>query len=241
MATILCDLDGTLLTKSRPDPPGVVSPKRAAINRALAEVCAVEGVDFVQGIEHGLTDWQIAERAVRRLRADFALDGECWQRVAARAEAVFAPETASGEAVYRALPGVPAVLTALREAGHELGLVTGNLALFALYKLRSAGIDPSYFTGPAAFGDHGRERVQIVRAALARSAGGPLVVLGDTEHDRTGAAVAGLPFLGTGAMGLARAAVVAAPGSPAAWVADLADAAAVLACVEELVEGADRE
>ncbi len=85
MATILCDLDGTLLVKVRPDPPGFVAPKRAAINRALAEVCDVPAVDFIQGLEHGLTDWLIAERAVRVHVPEFVLDGPTWMAVVARA------------------------------------------------------------------------------------------------------------------------------------------------------------
>ncbi len=237
MATILCDLDGTLLVKARRDPPGFVAPKRAAINRALAEVCDAPAVDFSLGLEHGLTDWAIAERAVRLQRPEFALDGPIWQAVVARAEAVFAPGVPGGEAVYRRLPGVPEVLVALRSAGHVLGVVTGNVSFFALYKLREAGIDLGLFEGPSAFGDHGREREQIVRTAVARSSGGPFVVLGDTVHDHAGAAAVGLPFLGTGAMGLRREDVVVRDGPPAAWVPDLGNVEAVVEQVAELGVG----
>ena len=233
MATILCDIDGTLLVKVGPDPPGVVAPKRAAINRALAEVCDAPAVDFVQGLEHGLTDWRIAERAVQIHRPDFSLDGPTWRRVVARAEAVFAPGPSGTKPIYRPLAGVPAVLPVLREAGHRLGLVTGNLSFFALYKLREAGIDATLFDGPAAFGDHGREREHIVRLALARGDGGPAVVLGDTVHDRVGAAATGLPFLGTGAIGLTREEIA---GDRTAWVPDLADPVAVLVALARLLD-----
>jgi phosphoglycolate phosphatase-like HAD superfamily hydrolase len=238
MATILCDLDGTLLVKRRPDPPGVVSPKRAAINRALAKICDAPAVDFVQGMEHGFTDWMIAERAVRVHRPGFDLDGPTWQAVVARAEAVFAPGPPvppGGAGIYRRLDGVPEVLHALRDAGHRLGLVTGNVSFFALYKLREAGIDRALFDGPAAFSDHGRERAHILRTALARDAGGPAVVLGDTVHDRAGAAAVGLPFLGTGAMGLRRDQVELADGARAAWLPDLGDPARVVATVAGLL------
>jgi phosphoglycolate phosphatase-like HAD superfamily hydrolase len=235
MATILCDLDGTLLSKRRPDPPGVVSPKRAAINRALAEVCDVPAVDFVQGMEHGLTDWMIAERAVRVHRPGFDLDGATWQAVVARAEAVFAPVTAGGDGIYRRLDGVPEVLYVLRDAGHQLGLVTGNVSFFAFYKLREAGIDRVLFDGPAAFGDHGRERAHILRTALARGDGRTTVVLGDTVHDRAGAVAVGLPFLGTGAMGLARHQVEDDDGHAAIWVPDLGDPVVVMAALNALL------
>ncbi len=88
------------------------------------------------------------------------------------------------------------------------------------------------------FGDHGRERAQILRTAVARAgapadggAEGPLVVLGDTRHDRAAAAAVGLPFLGVGTTGLRAGDVDARPDSPAAFLDDLADADAVLAGV----------
>jgi phosphoglycolate phosphatase-like HAD superfamily hydrolase len=234
VAIVLCDLDGTLLVKDRPDPPGTVAPKRAAINRALAEVCDCPRVDFVQGLEHGLTDWQIAERALRIHQPATRIDGPTWRAVCARAEAVFAPGPTGGEPIYRCLPGVPAILEALREAGWRLGIGTGNLAFFALYKLAQAGIDRAIFDGPLAFGDHGRDREQLLRTAVALAGSESLVVLGDTVHDHAAARAVGLPFLGTGAMGLRREDL----DESAAWVPDLSDAAAVLAVLAGLAPDA---
>jgi len=235
VTTILCDLDGTLLVKVRPDPPGMVSPKRAAINRALAEVCDVPAVDFSQGLVHGLTDWQISERALQVCRPGARIDAETWRAVVARAAEVFTPAFADlAEPLYRPLPGVPAVLHALRAAGHRLGVATGNVSFFARFKIAQAGIDLAVFDGPSAFGDHGRERVEILRAALALGERSPTVVLGDTVWDRAGAAAAQLPFLATGAMGLAREQVHDEPVSAAAWVANLSDIDAVAAAVERL-------
>jgi len=236
MATILCDLDGTLLHKPHPDPPDRVSPKRAAMNAVLAELAGVAGVDYRHGIEQGLTDWQITERALQSVRPEAVLGGESWRQIAARAEALFAPPPDGAPPVYAALPGVPDVLHALRRAGHRLGIATGNLAVFALFKLADAGIDHALFDGPVAFGDHGRERVQIVRTAFARAGAGagPVVVLGDTVRDRDAAAEAALPFLGVGTTGLPESAVVGRPGPAAAWLADLADAGAVLAALDRL-------
>jgi phosphoglycolate phosphatase-like HAD superfamily hydrolase len=168
-------------------------------------------------------------------RPGFDLDGPTWQGVVARAEAVFAPEPPGGEGIYRRLDGVPEVLHALRDAGHRLGLVTGNVSFFALYKLREAGIDQALFDGPAAFSDHGRERAHILRTALARDPGGPAVVLGDTVHDRAGAVAVGLPFLGTGAMGLRQDQVELADGAVAAWLPDLGDPTRVVAAVAGLL------
>jgi phosphoglycolate phosphatase-like HAD superfamily hydrolase len=257
VATILCDLDGTLLRRLPGEDP---TPKRVAMNAALAEVSGLAGVDYRQGIADGLTDWQIAERALQRLRPGARLDGPAWQRVTACAEARFTPPPPQTPPAYAALPGVPATLHALRAAGHRLGIATGNLAVFLGFKLAQAGIDRDLFTGPVAGGDHGRERWQILRAAVARRETGQdpaaasavrspaagrsttdpaddprvVIVLGDTGHDRDAAAAVGLPFLGVGTTGLAAGGVVPRPGSPAAWLADLADACAVVAQVADL-------
>jgi phosphoglycolate phosphatase-like HAD superfamily hydrolase len=64
-----------------------------------------------------------------------------------------------------------------------------------------------------------------------------VIVLGDTVHDLAGARAVGLPFLGTGAMGLRRDDVPEGATPPAAWVADLGDAEAVLAAVERCLAG----
>lgn len=233
MATILCDLDGTLLVRTKDARPGETLPKRAAINRALADEFDLPEVDFLHGMVHGLTDWLIAENAVRSHRSDVTIDGPTWQRICARAEAVFDPQAAGSVPVYRALDGVPDTLAALRAAGYHLGIVTGNVSFFALFKLEQAGIDRGLFDGVVAFGDHGRERHHIVRAAVARAGGEPLVVLGDTEHDLAGARKAGLPFLGTGAVGLRRENVVGHVGCD--WVADLRDSGVVVGAVGGLL------
>ncbi len=238
MATILCDLDGTLLRRSASAWQDRPTPKRAALNAALSELAGGRAVDYRHGIEDGLTDWLICERALRTVAPEAVLDADAWRQVVARAEALLAPPPAGSSPVYAPLPGVPGVLDALRAAGHTLGLATGNLAVFALHKLQQAGIDRGLFTGPVGFGDHGRERAQILRTAVARAgapadggAEGPLVVLGDTRHDRAAAAAVGLPFLGVGTTGLRAGDVDARPDSPAAFLDDLADADAVLAGV----------
>lgn len=234
MATILCDIDGTLLLKIASEQPGQQTPKRVAINRALADEFDLPEVDFRQGIVHGLTDWRIAENAVRHHRPDTTIDGPAWQRVCARAEAFFTPCQPGDAPHYERLPGVPATLESLRSAGHVLGLVTGNVSFFALDKLVHAGIDRRLFTGPSGFGDHGRERHQIVRLAAARAPSGTeLVVLGDTVHDLAGAREAGLPFLGVGTTGLGESDLTGE--SRARWLADLASEATVLAAIDELI------
>jgi len=235
MATILCDLDGTLLVKTHRDPPDSPGPKRLALNRALAEVCDCPGVDFVQGMVHGLTDWLIAEKAVQVHKPDFKLDGPTWQAVVGRAQAVFMPPAPGAEPLYEKLPGIPETLMALKKAGHTLGIVTGNVAFFALYKLDQVGLDRGLFNGPVGFGDHGREREHILRLAMARSEDPAMVVLGDTVHDHAGARAVGLPFLGTGSMGLEERELQGAEGAAVGWVADLSEVETVIKLVDSLV------
>ncbi|MBD3221005.1 HAD hydrolase-like protein [bacterium] len=232
MSIILCDIDGTLLSRNPTGRPGEQTPKRVAINRALAEEFGLPDVDFRQGIEHGLTDWRIAENAVRCHRPEASIDGAAWQRVCARAEGAFVRFADGDPPHYAALPGVPASLEALRAAGHTLGVVTGNVSFFAVDKLAHAGIDPALFAGPRGFGDHGRERHHIIRLAAAQAGDEPLVVLGDTRHDLAGAREAGLPFLGVGTTGLSAADLDG--HDRVAWLADLADATAVVAAVGAL-------
>jgi len=141
MATILCDLDGTLLRRPAAAWQDRPTPKRAALNAALSELTGGRAVDYRHGIEDGLTDWLICERALRTAAPDAVLDADAWRQVVARAEALLAPPPAGSSPVYAPLPGVPGVLDALRAAGHTLGLATGNIAVFALHKLAQAGID----------------------------------------------------------------------------------------------------
>ncbi len=236
MAIVLCDIDGTLLHKTRPDTDAQPSPRRAAINGALAEVCEAPGADFQRAVVSGLTDWQIAEAAVQAIRPGFDLDGDTWRRVVARAEALFDPATPPGGPLYGPLPGVPEVLCALRDDGHVLGIVTGNLPFFGYNKLAQAGIDAAMFTGPTAFGDHARERGRLVRLAMAKA--GPdaaaVLVLGDTARDRDGAVDAGAAFLGVGTTGMTRAVAVGDDGARADWLADLGDVVAARRAVETL-------
>lgn len=236
MAIILCDIDGTLLAKTRPDTDARPSPRRRAINGALAAVCEAPGVDFQRAVVSGLTDWQIAEQAVRAVRPGFDLDGDTWRLVVARAEALFDAATPPGGPLYGALPGVPAVLHALRGDGHVLGIVTGNLPFFGYNKLAQAGIDAALFLGPTAFGDHARERAHLVRLAMAKAGCGaaPVLVLGDTARDRAGAVAAGAAFLGVGTTGMERAVALGDDGARADWLADLGDTEAVRRAVAGL-------
>ena len=101
---------------------------------------------------------------------------------------------ASGDRL-RVMPGVPALLEALRRRRDErddvvLGLLTGNYGRGATVKLEHVGIDPAWFT-LTAFGDEAPTRPQLVAVAMRKyeaQTGEPadprrVIVIGDTERD----------------------------------------------------------
>lgn len=97
----------------------------------------------------------------------------------------------------RTMPGIlPLLQTLRRRAGLNgkgdviLGLLTGNYAKAAPMKLRSAGIDASWFS-IGAFGDQGPTRANLLAVALGKFqllTGAPadpkrVIVIGDTPRD----------------------------------------------------------
>jgi phosphoglycolate phosphatase-like HAD superfamily hydrolase len=135
----------------------------------------------------GRTDtWLLAEP----LRRQGMPDEEIWARMpeAFAVMQAFAEEHV-GDLHDRVLPGVPAVLDALRNRGQLLGLLTGNLSRIAVAKMRHAGLGGYFQTG--AFGEESEVRAELVPVALAhagQAAGAPIpaaraVLIGDTPMD----------------------------------------------------------
>lgn len=90
----------------------------------------------------------------------------------------------------RVLPGVPALLNALREEGvHEIAVLTGNTEQGAWTKLRHFGLDGHFRFG--AFGDDHHDRDELGPLAVKRAADltgitfapHEVVVIGDTPKD----------------------------------------------------------
>lgn len=108
----------------------------------------------------------------------------------------------------RALPGVMALLAALRDRPDcTLGLLTGNFAETGVMKLRACGVDPEWFA-LAVWGDHSphtparREHLSGVGLARFRARHGRhprrAVIVGDTPHDVSCALAGGCECLGVG-------------------------------------------
>jgi phosphoglycolate phosphatase len=77
-----------------------------------------------------------------------------------------------------------ALLSRLRDAGHDLALVTGNLEPIARRKLARRGLNEYFPAGQGGFGSDAEDRAELVRLARERAGSPPAAVLvGDTPYD----------------------------------------------------------
>jgi phosphoglycolate phosphatase len=182
MKLILFDIDGTLIW---PDGAG-----RAAMQRALVDVFGVAGPTDSLPMA-GKTDRQI----INELLTSASLEPtsfeahlpQCYQAIARHML------DTTRERQVRTCPGVPALLDRLStQCDLILGLLTGNLHITAPIKLRAADLDPAFFL-VGAYGNDGRERVQLPAVAIARAEaltgfqvrGEDVFIVGDTPADVT--------------------------------------------------------
>lgn len=131
-------------------------------------------------------------------------------------------------------PGVPQLLSALREAGFPLGIITGNIRPTAWSKLRHAGIDNFFSFG--AYGDDHHDRCEITKIARARAPShAPIAMLiGDTPLDIKAAKSNNLVALAT-ATGWVSAAELTAAGADLV-LQDFSDTQGCLAQILALLE-----
>lgn len=194
-ALYLFDVDGTLVNAA--------GAGRRAFERAVADRCgparpALEGLRL-----DGMTDRLIARKALELLGLPFD-DAFCDGLLARYVEHLHVEIDGPGFAV---LPGVFAVLDALRSRGGLVGLCTGNVREGAHLKLRRGGLD-RYFDWSAGavfgFAADGEEREKLVLAALRRATARlerpvsprEALVVGDTPRDVAAAHHAGCAVLG---------------------------------------------
>lgn len=188
---VLFDVDGTLLLSKGAS----LRCYRAAAKELFGREMETDGMKTAGGLDpliwlalcavNGI-DEERARREHGRFRATYAR--------------ILAAELAGGGVAY-ALPGVPALLDALRDAGGEagngtgeapihIGLLTGNYPETGRLKLEAAGISMDRFT-VAAWGDEAERRpdlVPLARGRHERRSGRALraeqvVIVGDTPHD----------------------------------------------------------
>lgn len=85
-----------------------------------------------------------------------------------------------------AAPGARRTLAWAREAGHTLGLVTGNLEPVARRKLAAAGLGEWFDRAPGGFGSDAEARAALVPLARDRAGGvsrSDTLVIGDAPGD----------------------------------------------------------
>jgi phosphoglycolate phosphatase-like HAD superfamily hydrolase len=178
---VLFDIDGTLLNAG--------GAGRRAFHAALERVYGTpayrEGYSF-----GGRTDPQIVMEL---------LSGHGWDRATVEArfddlwrEYLHVLRHEFDAAPPRTLPGVPAVLDRVQEAGGDvvLGLLTGNVVDGARMKIDAAGLGFERFRVGAYGSDHAdRPELPAVAARRAREltgtsfAGKEIVIIGDTPFD----------------------------------------------------------
>lgn len=190
---LLFDVDGTLVNAG--------GAGRRAVERALRLHVGELDRSLVRLRLDGMTDRLIVREVLRALGRPF--DDDLCDRVLGD-YVRFLREEIHGPG-YRVLPGVAALLRALRNRGAVMALCTGNVEEGARVKLARGGLDGYFGWGEEAicgFAADGEAREHIVEAALRRAARrlgrpvrpGEALIIGDTPRDveaahRTGAAV----------------------------------------------------
>jgi phosphoglycolate phosphatase len=181
---LLFDIDGTLV-RDRP------LTHQEALTEAAIEVFGLHvpaGAEPIRDVEPwGKTDRQIlrAVLAAAGIAPPSTEDVARWERAACRAYDRLELEDGAARHTETA-----AALGRLRDAGHALALVTGNLEPIARRKLGRRGLEPYFPPGQGGFGSDADLRPELVPLARAR-AGTPeqphpradTVLIGDTPRD----------------------------------------------------------
>ncbi len=179
MGTVVFDLDGTLID-SAPD-------IRAALNRVLA-------ADGLAPLSAQEVKVMIGDGARVLVERAFAARGK-----AAGPEhlaAFIADYEANAVVETRVYPGILEALSALKAAGHKLGVCTNKPELAAREVLAGLGLE-QYFDAVIG-GDSTPYRKPDPRhlaAALARLGGGEAIMAGDHDNDMQAAAGLGIPAI----------------------------------------------
>ena len=216
---LLFDIDGTLV-RSRP-----LAHQRAMAAGAIEVFGLPADTDefAVRAVEPwGKTDRWILRELIGRQPSPAEL--ERWERATC--------------AAYMAIDdGRPndgdrrtaAVLERLREARHDLSLVTGNLEPIARHKLELRGLGRFFPPGQGGFGSDGEVRSELVALARARAGGRPReesVLIGDTPRDVEAALADGVRCIGVAGKRYSRADLLSA--GAAAAVEELDELGALL-------------
>jgi phosphoglycolate phosphatase len=188
---VLFDIDGTLLVTG--------GAGGAAWQRAFAELYRVEA-RIAEHTDAGMTDPEIAAIVFREVVGREGSAEERAKTIGCYLKHL--PATVGESSGYRVMPGVEGLLDRLIDAGHLLGLVTGNIEAAAHIKLARAGLNRYFSFG--GYGSDSPDRTEVTKAALSRVdlvAGGTLVdgaciSVGDTPRDVSAGHGAGIKVVG---------------------------------------------
>ena len=174
---LLFDIDGTLLLSKGAGPRAMLEAGRTLFGESFKFEVATAGK----------IDTQIfTELVVSNAHLSFAHEQDRFRDAYIE---LLARELRPG--VAYTLPGITSLLSTLRKRNEvTLGLLTGNYSLAAPIKLRSAGLEPSWFP-ITAFGDEAETRAGLVPVAMQkyeRLKGTPIdsrdvIIIGDTPLD----------------------------------------------------------
>ncbi|MCS7255019.1 MAG: HAD family hydrolase [Thermomicrobium sp.] len=227
---ILFDIDGTLL---RAGDPAHARAMREALHELLGEPVSLDGIPLA-----GMLDSQIARLALLRHGSSEEAIAQLLPQVMRRMGTRYRELVPPGARRDWVLPGVRSLLDRLQQRGHLTGVLTGNAALVARWKLAAAELDRALPFG--AYGDDAQERHELVTRAIedarTRFAVSPsheqTILVGDTPRDIAAARESGTKILAvaTGRFGVEELRAE----HPDAVVPDLADVERVTALLESL-------
>jgi phosphoglycolate phosphatase-like HAD superfamily hydrolase len=194
---LLFDIDGTLV-RGRP------LTHQAALAEAAAEVFDLKfepGTNPVAEVEPwGKTDRQILHEVLARADIPAPDAGALarWEELACAAYMRLEVERDQGAEAAQ-LAATAATLGRLRDAGHALALVTGNLEPIARRKLELRGLGGFFPAGQGGFGSDSELRAELVAIARRRAGdnGGKhrredTLLIGDTPLDVAAASADGV-------------------------------------------------
>ena len=227
-AALLLDIDGTLLRAS--------GAGRRAFEGALADHAGVPLDGALATLRFdGMTDRGIVREALALLGRPWA-EAACDDILARYVARLDVEIQGPG---YRVLPGVVALLEALRARGAAFGLCTGNVVDGARVKLRRGDLERYFDWSPRGmhgFAEDGEDRPLVVAAAVRRVSAAlgravepaEVLIVGDTPRDVLAAHEAGCPALGVATGNFDEAALAAAGADAVAPTLDAPAARALL-------------
>jgi phosphoglycolate phosphatase len=188
---VLFDIDGTLITTG--------GAGGEAWKRAFVELYG-NPLDIRDVTESGMTDPEVGHVALQNI---LGRDPDGRELATAMGHYLRHLSAAIDESDgYRVMPGIEDLLARLVDAGHLLGLTTGNVEAAAHIKLARGGLNRFFSFG--GYGSDSNQRTELTRCALDRGklvSGGLLdsgsaISVGDTPRDVVAGHGAGIEVVG---------------------------------------------